>query len=107
MGIPGAIFIKLVDWMRPFIDVLKVGVAIVQHVVKTKEAISRFACRFMPVEFLCKANIADFTKFVEPVIAKHFSDQERVLWCMDFRQRGNEKAIRKEYFDVLEGKIDR
>ncbi len=68
MGIPGVVFIKLVDWMRPFVDVKKVGLAIVEHVAETKEALSRFACRFIPVDVLCKANIADFMKFSEAMI---------------------------------------
>jgi hypothetical protein len=54
--------------MRPFVDVKKVGMAIIEHVDETKEALSRFACRFMPVDILCKANTDDFTKFATPVI---------------------------------------
>lgn len=72
MGVPGVIFIKLVDWMRPFVDVKRVGLAIIEHVDETKEALSRFACRFMPVDILCKANTDDFTKFATPVIQKVF-----------------------------------
>ena len=68
MGIPGVIFVKLVDWMRPFIDVKKVGLAIIEHVQLNKDPMSRFACRFMPVDILCKANVEDFTKFATPVI---------------------------------------
>jgi len=91
MGIPGVVFIKLVDWMRPFVDVKKVGLAIVEHVAETKEAVSRFACRFIPVDVLCKANIADFMKFSEAMISKvfHESDRERTMWCMDFKSRCN------------------
>ena len=109
MGIPGVVFIKLVDWMRPFVDVKKVGLAIVEHVAETKEALSRFACRFIPVDVLCKANLADFMKFSEAIISKvfHESDRERTMWCMDFKSRCNEKAIRKDYFEALESKIDR
>lgn len=106
MGIPGVIFIKLVDWMLEVIDVKKVGLAIIDHVFETKDPMSRFACRFIPVDFLCKANIADFTKFIEPIIKRTFA-ADRVLWCMDFKRRCNDKAIRKEYFDVLETQIDR
>lgn len=69
MGIPGVVFIKLVDWMRPYINVKKVGLAIVNHVAETKDPMSRFACRFIPVDFLCKANTQDFQKFVGPILA--------------------------------------
>lgn len=63
----------------------------------------------MPVEFLCKANIDDFKKFIEPVVQKVFieSGRERVMWCMEFKRRNNDKAVKKEYFDVLDGLIDR
>ena len=36
MGIPGVIFIKVIDWVRPFIDIKKIGLAIVEHVKDTK-----------------------------------------------------------------------
>lgn len=29
------------------------------------------------------------------------------MWCMDFKSRCNDKAIRKDYFEALESKIDR
>lgn len=107
MGIPGVIFIKVIDWVRPFIDIKKIGLAIVEHVKDTKEALSRFACRFMPVEFLCKANIDDFKIFIAPVVQKLFTGKERVLWCMEFKRRNNDRAVKKDYFNVLETLINR
>ena len=37
-GTQGVVFIKLLDELRPFIDVNKLGVAIVKHVAETKES---------------------------------------------------------------------
>jgi hypothetical protein len=107
MSVPGVVFIKLVDWMRPHIDVKRVGQAIVEQVVESKEALTRFACRFMPVDILCKANLEDFKKFATPAIERVFNeasgaDAKSILWCMEFKRRNNDKVLRKDYFDLLQ-----
>ena len=56
MQVPGAIFIKLADWAKPHIDVKKVGLEIVETIQQTGELQTRFVCRLIPVDFLCKAN---------------------------------------------------
>ena len=111
MGTAGCIFIKLVDWLRPVIDVKKVGQAIVDHVSSTGEQISRFACRFIPVDILCKAGkIEDFIKFATPVLSRTFPDEsvsdETVTWCLEFKRRNNEKVSRAEIMDCGYKSID-
>jgi hypothetical protein len=47
--------------------------AIINHVNETKESISRFACRFIPVDLLCKAGKMDeFKLMARPIIRKYF-----------------------------------
>ena len=105
LGVPGAIFIKLIDWMRPHIDVRKIGVAIMDHLIETNESLARFVCRLIPVDILCKANkIEDFMEFAKPVINAQFpqgEDKERIPWCMEFKRRNNDKVVKKDYLDFL------
>ena len=73
MQVPGAIFIKLADWAKPYIDVKRIGVAIVTHVKETGELATRFVNRFFPVDFLCKANnFDDFKLMARPVLKRYF-----------------------------------
>ena len=110
LGVPGAVFIKLVDYMRPHIDVKKIGIAIMNHVKETNESISRFACRLIPVDILCKANkIEDFIEFSKPAILAQFptgDDAERITWSVEFKRRNNDKVQKKDFVDVLTKEID-
>ncbi len=63
----------MLDELRPYIDVNKVGVAIVKHVAETKESQTRFTCRFIPIDILCKAKIDDFHSFGGPILSKYFT----------------------------------
>jgi len=72
-GTNGVIFIKLLDEPRPYIDINRLGLAIVKHIAETKEAQTRFACRFIPIDILCKAKIEDFRSFAGPILAKYFT----------------------------------
>lgn len=72
-GTQGVVFIKLLDELRPHIDVNKLGVAIVKHIAETKESQSRFACRFVPIDIMCKAKMEDFQTFAKPILAKYFT----------------------------------
>jgi len=73
MQVPGAIFIKLADWARDHIDVKRVGREIVETIRSTGELSTRFTCRLIPVDFLCKANnFEDFKKFAPSALKKHF-----------------------------------
>ena len=105
VGTPSAIFIKMVDFMRPHIDVKKIGLAIIDHVKTTQEAISRFALRFFPVDILLKANkMDDFIEYTKPAITAYFptaDGAERITWSMEFKKRSNDKAQKKEYLDAL------
>ena len=96
IGTPSAIFIKMQDFMRPHIDVKKIGLAIIDHIKTTKEPITRFALRFFPVDILMKANkMDDFIEYTKPVIAANFptgEDAERLTWSMEFRKRSNDKV---------------
>ena len=56
LGVPGAVFIKLIDWMRPYIDLRKISLAIMDHIKDTQDGLSRFTQRLVPVDILCKAN---------------------------------------------------
>jgi hypothetical protein len=59
--------------MKPYIDVKKLGMAIINHVHETKESSTRFTCRFIPVDILCKAGkFEEFKKLAEPIINKYF-----------------------------------
>ena len=48
-------FIKLLNELKPYIDVNKLGMSIINHIKETKESQTRFAYRFIPVDLLCKA----------------------------------------------------
>ena len=73
MQVPGAIFIKLADWARPHIDVKKVGQEIVETVQRTGELSTRFVCKLIPVDFLCKANkFEDFKTLALAGLKKYF-----------------------------------
>jgi len=72
-GTNGVVFIKMLDELRPYIDVNKIGVAIVKHVAETKESSTRFACRLIPIDIMCKAKIDDFHTFAGPILLKYFS----------------------------------
>ena len=105
MSVGGAIFIKMVDHMRPHIDVKKIGLAIIDHVKTTKEPVSRFALRLFPVDILLKANkIEDFAELTKPAIAKNFpvgEDAERITWSMEFKKRSNDKVKKKDFLDIV------
>jgi beta-galactosidase GanA len=63
----------MLDEMRQYIDVKKIGVAIIEYVNKTKDPLSRFACRFIPIDLICKANKFDeFKVLATPIINKYF-----------------------------------
>ena len=110
IGTPSAIFIKMVDHMRPHIDLKKIGLAIIDHVKETKEPILRFALRLIPVDILLKANkIEDFIEYTKPAIAKNFPvglDAERITWSMEFKKRSNDKVKKQEFLEVLIKAID-
>jgi hypothetical protein len=63
----------LLDELKPYIDVNKIGVAIVKHVAETKESSTRFACRFIPIDIMCKAKLDDFHYFAKPILGKYFT----------------------------------
>jgi len=63
----------MLDELRPYIDVNRLGVAIVKHVAETKESASRFACRFIPIDVLCKAKMDDFHLFAKQILSKYFT----------------------------------
>ena len=57
--------------MKPYIDVKKLGMSIIKHAYENKESSTRYVCRFIPVDFLCKAgNFEEFKKLAQPVIEK-------------------------------------
>lgn len=64
-GTQGVVFIRMLDDLRPHIDVNKLGVAIVKHIAENKESMSRFACRFVPIDVMCKAKMDDFHLFAK------------------------------------------
>jgi hypothetical protein len=87
------VFVKMLDEMRPHIDVNKIGVAIVNHVKETGESISRFACRFFPVDLMCKAGkFEEFKVMAKPIIEKYFKKKE-----------GDEEIDKVEELKVEEG----
>jgi len=111
MNTPGTVFIKLVDWMRPHVDHKRVGKAIIDHIAETKEPLTRFTCRFLPVDILCKAGkIEDFKTFAEPELLKIFTPNDPLVrpipWCMEFKKRNNDKIKKHEYFDYLKATIN-
>ena len=80
MQVPGAIFIKVADWARPHVDVKKVGQEIVKSIKETGELSTRFVCRLMPVDFLCKANnFEDFKTMALPALKRYFPLKEATV----------------------------
>ena len=63
----------MLDELKPYIDVNKVCVAFVKHVAETKESQTRFACRIIPIDIMCKAKLDDFHSFSAPILAKYFT----------------------------------
>jgi hypothetical protein len=63
----------MLDELRPYIDVNKVGCAIVKHAAETKDANTRFACRFVPIDIMCKSKIEDLKGFARPILEKYFT----------------------------------
>ena len=115
MQVPGAIFIKLADWARPFVDIKRVGQEIVETVKRTGELTTRFVCRLIPVDFLCKANnFDDFKQFARPILERYFpmrdaaksDDTRHVSWCLEFKRRNNEKFQRGVYVDYIMEQVD-
>ena len=121
------IFVKLLDELRPYIDVHKLGLAIINHVAETKETQTRFACRFIPIDVLCKAKMDDFKVFLKPILQKYFTvakekvegeavtgeeekkpiDESKYLtWCMEFRNKNNNNLKKKEVLDFIFNTID-
>ena len=67
------VFIKILDELRSHIDLKKIGIAIVNDINETKIAKTRFTCRFIPVDLLCKAGkFEEFKLMAEPIIHKYF-----------------------------------
>ena len=72
-GTPGILFFRLVDELRDHIDVKFVGAQILEDAERTKESLTRFACRFIPVDFLIKAKQDNFIEKANPIMAKAFA----------------------------------
>lgn len=51
MQTPGVLFIKLIDQMRPHINVIRLMEAILAHIAEGN-IVTRFACRMIPVHSL-------------------------------------------------------
>jgi len=121
-GNKGVVFIKMLDELRPYIDVNKVGVAITQHVAETKESQTRFTCRFIPIDILCKAKLDDFHTFAGPILAKYFSTKQTeidgkeeetkdspklpITWCMELKNSNNNNIKKNEVLDFIYKTID-
>lgn len=120
-GTRGVVFIKMLDELRPHIDVNKIGVAIVKHIAETKESQSRFACRLIPIDILCKAKIDDFNTFAGPILAKYFTTKKEedakgeeskdspaspVSWCMEMKNNNNNNIKKNKILDFIYKTID-
>ena len=103
LGVPGAVFIKLVDWMRPYIEPRKLSLAIMDHILETQDALSRFTQRLIPVDILCKAGkMEDLVEFAKPVLRQMFPQgEDRIPWCLEYKCRNNDKVQRREIQDFL------
>ena len=76
-GTSGVVFVKLLDEFKPFIDINHLGMSIIKDVAEKKEANSRFAFRFIPVDLMCKAGkLEEFISMAEPIIRKYFPPLE-------------------------------
>ena len=69
----GVVFIKMLDELRPHIDLNRLGVAIINHIAETKESQTRFTCRLVPIDIMCKAKFDDFKTFSPAILAKYFT----------------------------------
>lgn len=67
------VFVKLLEDLKTYIDVNYVGMSIINHAATNKEANTRYAFRFIPVDLMCKASKFDeFKIMAEPIIRKYF-----------------------------------
>jgi len=85
--------------MREHINVNKLMEAILKH-VSEGNLLTRFANRFLPVFILQKANIEDFKLSCIPELKSRFSNKQ-LTWCLEFKSRNNQKAVRSEYYAVI------
>ena len=110
MQTPGVIFIKLVEPMRPHIDVMALAAAILNHITGPNgdemNCLTRFTCRFLPIFILQKVNMTDFIKMCLPEVERVFKTTEPIKWCTEFKAKGNEKAIKSEYVDAIRKCVD-
>ena len=63
----------MLEELRPFIDVNRLGMEIINHTAENKESRTRFTCRFIPIDIMCKAKLEDFKAFGKPILAKYFT----------------------------------
>ena len=88
--------------------------AIINHIAETKESQTRFACRFIPIDILCKAKLDDFKIFIQPILAKYFTlqntqkeaqveahEQKYLTWCMEFKNKNNNNLKKNEVLDFI------
>lgn len=120
-GTQGVVFIKLLDELKPYIDVKKIGMAIINNVAETKESSTRFTFRFVPIDLLCKAgNLENFKTLAGPIIKKYFQEKpiegkeianeeskvEPMTWSLEFKSKNNKSMKKQEFLDYLFSEID-
>mmetsp|Transcript_6524 Transcript_6524/g.10484 ORF Transcript_6524/g.10484 Transcript_6524/m.10484 type:complete len:231 (+) Transcript_6524:120-812(+) len=70
-GTRGVVFIKMHEKVKSTLDVIKLATYIISQVQSAdSDSCSRFICRFIPIQMLCKAsgNIDQFKKQIRPII---------------------------------------
>lgn len=77
---------------------------IMSDIQRTKQQLSRFLIRLVPIEDTCKAYVGDIEKAIEPLLEKHFKDQPRTFSIV-FNHRNNSNVARDEVIKVVADKV--
>lgn len=111
-GTVGINFIKMLDCFKPFICVTEIAEFIIKKLTsenkEDQESIqSRFICRFLPIQFMCKAsgNMDEFKRLsvphIEQYLNKTYDESSHFSWCVEWKSKNNQKLNRNDYIEAL------
>lgn len=93
-GVQNLIFIK-----TTIPDPVKLGTEIIRDLAESKKKKTKVTLRFLPIETVCKANIADIKSAGDKLFDKHFT--EPTTFGINFNKRFNNDVSREEVIKEL------
>lgn len=106
-GTPGILFFKVIEEMHAYVDVKKMGISILKEVKEKKQSQTRFACRFLPTDFMVKAKLEHLQSQAPEVIKRYFRTGEPKTWSLEFKKKNNHSINKQQVLEVLYACIDR